>query len=611
MNSFYFPPSGEGRFNSKIEVSRYLKDNPPKCEEEETDKCNSTNEVSQSLTDNPPESEEEEKGNDSLYSRKVVFEKAVAEGLPPGWTKEIKVTTRGHKIRKDPFYTDPVSGYIFRSLKDALRYVESGEVGRLAFKRKDKGNKHVELEDDKTPSPAVAEKQKLAVDGTSPVMSEQSSNLCESSMDEQIHNSSCKGGTKDFDQTYDHSELTEDKGADQAEAKSDSVRNATVGIAAAELMDKQPLESRAAKDENGSYAVRKRKKSKDLNLPRRSSKRLAGLPLDPTPELQTRKRTSPAAVKQPSETIAGACESSSLCQLETELKGKQALERTENMKMSEELGKGKHSVGNSEKDGRTETVEAAEKHEGNVVSPPGRVGVAEEDARKIGTEAIVDEKPVLPLDPSLGELWQDPCIAFAIKTLTGISYEDCTSIKESTGSKSDDIGSLGTFEDGVAKENAGHGSEKQLCSVASPLGNLATPGPAGEAQTCNNGGEKIGSPLGLPSMDAWSDPCIEFAIKTLTGAIPLDYDMVIQDYPQQQVGSSQLEQSNGLSLPSVGDFCQTEYLCQQFGNSDKTLFNQAALAQPAFPPARTINVGFAAGGGGGSRNGARSNQRQR
>ena len=34
------------------------------------------------------------------------------------------------------FYTDPVSGYVFRSKKDALRYVQTGEISRHAFRPK-------------------------------------------------------------------------------------------------------------------------------------------------------------------------------------------------------------------------------------------------------------------------------------------------------------------------------------------------------------------------------------------------------------------------------------------------------------------------------------------
>jgi len=32
------------------------------------------------------------------------------------------------------FYIDPVSGYVFRSKKDVLRYLESGDVRSCAFK---------------------------------------------------------------------------------------------------------------------------------------------------------------------------------------------------------------------------------------------------------------------------------------------------------------------------------------------------------------------------------------------------------------------------------------------------------------------------------------------
>lgn len=31
------------------------------------------------------------------------------------------------------YYTDPVSGYVFRSLKDAIHYVETGERGQYAL----------------------------------------------------------------------------------------------------------------------------------------------------------------------------------------------------------------------------------------------------------------------------------------------------------------------------------------------------------------------------------------------------------------------------------------------------------------------------------------------
>lgn len=43
------------------------------------------------------------------------------------------------------FYKDPVSGYIFRSKKDALRYIETGEISRSAIRPKELCNNAPEL----------------------------------------------------------------------------------------------------------------------------------------------------------------------------------------------------------------------------------------------------------------------------------------------------------------------------------------------------------------------------------------------------------------------------------------------------------------------------------
>ncbi|XP_020084515.1 uncharacterized protein LOC109707565 isoform X2 [Ananas comosus] len=53
-------------------------------------------------------------------------------GLPPGWIKEVRHRKKGHG--KDPYYIDPVSGYEFRSLKDAYRYLSCGDVNKCAMK---------------------------------------------------------------------------------------------------------------------------------------------------------------------------------------------------------------------------------------------------------------------------------------------------------------------------------------------------------------------------------------------------------------------------------------------------------------------------------------------
>ncbi|KAK9147820.1 hypothetical protein Scep_006577 [Stephania cephalantha] len=81
------------------------------------------------------------------------------DDIPPGWVKEVKVRKIGG--RKDPYYSHPESEYIFRSKMDVLRYVEFGTIGRLAFKRKKEDIDNVKVEECTSP-PGGAKRQKLS-----------------------------------------------------------------------------------------------------------------------------------------------------------------------------------------------------------------------------------------------------------------------------------------------------------------------------------------------------------------------------------------------------------------------------------------------------------------
>ncbi|KVH91854.1 DNA-binding, integrase-type, partial [Cynara cardunculus var. scolymus] len=61
-----------------------------------------------------------------------------ADGLPPGWIKEIRTRKYSTHERKDPYYTDPESGFIFRSKLDALRYLETGDINLCAIRPRKK-----------------------------------------------------------------------------------------------------------------------------------------------------------------------------------------------------------------------------------------------------------------------------------------------------------------------------------------------------------------------------------------------------------------------------------------------------------------------------------------
>ncbi|KAL6979608.1 hypothetical protein U1Q18_021263, partial [Sarracenia purpurea var. burkii] len=60
------------------------------------------------------------------------------------------------------------------------------------------------------------------------------------------------------------------------------------------------------------------------------------------------------------------------------------------------------------------------------------------------------------------------------------------------------------------------------------------------------------SQLLYPFEDSWSDPCLEFAFKTLTGEIPIEDNFAIQGYFQQQVGGSHAQREGCSVLPEFG-----------------------------------------------------------
>ncbi|GAV68931.1 MBD domain-containing protein [Cephalotus follicularis] len=94
-------------------------------------------------------------------ARKVVVEKSTEDDLPPGWIKELRIKKIANRIRRDPYYTDPSSGYVFRSKKDVLLYLETGEISRHAFKPKKKDLNDLDLTNDTTLPSSAAKWQEL------------------------------------------------------------------------------------------------------------------------------------------------------------------------------------------------------------------------------------------------------------------------------------------------------------------------------------------------------------------------------------------------------------------------------------------------------------------
>ncbi|KAA8533745.1 hypothetical protein F0562_031262 [Nyssa sinensis] len=521
----YVDPSNGLKFYSKPEVFRYLKN----------------------IEINHSKFKEKKKCISEHSAVNSVVEKVVAEGLPPGWIKEMRVRKQGHKMRRDPYYTDPVSGYVFRSMKDVLRYLDTGELGRLASKPKDKGSDSMELEDDKISSPPIPEGQKLAGSETNrQILQNQSLKLDEAVKDEQNLEPTCTTDCKPHPEHTSGTEVAAASSANLPEAKDLEQRegngDATTSVSVSPHLigtptEKLPLRDGVKSRGNGKTQVRSNDK-KVPDLPRRASKRLAGIEVDPVPELKSIYRARRVAARRSSESEASTAEN------------------FRNLATPEE------HAGKVDKE-----YKAEEKEECHLVSPQGDLSAREEHAGQVETNYKAEEKPGSPLELSLRDSWMDPCIDFAVKTLTGvIPIGDENKATENPRSQED------IWEDPCIEFAI------KTLTGATPI------------EDENKAEENPGSPLDLTFGDLWTDPCIEFAVKTLTGAIPVGDDLGVQNYLQQQCSPSGTKgPPNGLTLPNVGlDFCHTDLLCQQ---SEKPMFRQQELVLPQKGNVRSQNSG--------------------
>lgn len=179
----YIDPSARFKFYSKPEVLRYLKTakkvSPISGQEKhESPICNQ--EKQESPVSDREEQEnpisDQEKQDSSIGDRekkespisnqekfvdctsKVRIEEDAAaaadEDLPPGWVKTVKIRKRSRK--KDPYFTGPVTDYVFRSKRDVFRFLKTGEISRNAFLPNNLRTPNQKCADDKiTPLPAA------------------------------------------------------------------------------------------------------------------------------------------------------------------------------------------------------------------------------------------------------------------------------------------------------------------------------------------------------------------------------------------------------------------------------------------------------------------------
>ncbi|GKV04968.1 hypothetical protein SLEP1_g17045 [Rubroshorea leprosula] len=500
---------------------------------------------------------------------KVKVEKVAAKGLPRGWIKEVKTTKKSGKVRRDAFYIDPVSGYVFRSMKDAHRFVETGVVGKHAFRPNDNDKNDKDLHDDKICSPTEAKKQKVVVHGTEGQFIGQVSNVSGITKDQQM-NKEEKISLSDHasaqnkvgkDDEFSSSNLSVAKGSDH---------NVPASAIVVDTSNKQSQKDEKTSNETQKTQLSrvKSKVKKTFDLPRRASKRLAGIALDPTPELKTNTRASRTAVREPPEVVRGVAEGS--------------LGGIAHKDANKSNCSSRNSATRDENSGMVEIESKGDSSQ--VVLLQKNQAILDVHSGKVESDDQVNQMPGPPLDLPLADLWADPCIAFAIKTLTGISDDTAKVSSESNSSKYPSW-SLATSEDHSGREETGN---------ILPLPDPAIPRElAGKPEKrYNKTDEKPGSPLDMPCADIFADPCIEFAIKTLTGAISIGCEQNNQDYFQPQSSSLQTQSSSHLTFSDVstGNFSQTGFLSQQFNVTEGHVSTEQAILEPVFSYTRTASL---------------------
>ncbi|CAK9169476.1 unnamed protein product [Ilex paraguariensis] len=302
----------------------------------------------------------------------------------------------------------------------------------------------------------------------------------------------------------DSVKLPETNCLEQGKGKSDSsVCTSVSASAVAAPAEQQP-------SENGVKRLLSRKTrhgiSKLNDLPCRASKRLAGIKVGITSELRTTSRACRVADKQ-----SGEAEASSS-------------ENVKNLATPEE-----HIRKAEVEENRTD-----EKQKCPIILPLENSSIPKEHVGEVETDNNDDDKPGSPIGLSLTDSWMevDPCIEFAIKTLTGA----------------------------IPIGNENRADENPSIHIDLPPDNQ-------------------GSSLDLPFGDSWTDPCIEFAIKTLKGEIPVDDNLQLQNYFQKQLSSSNSQGRNGSTIPNVSlhnDFSQAHLSPQQFHTAERPLYKQQA-----------------------------------
>ncbi|KAH6770865.1 hypothetical protein C2S52_015668 [Perilla frutescens var. hirtella] len=382
------------------------------------------------------------------------------EWLPVDWKVCVRVRVSG---KKDKYYVNPSNDRKFNSKPEVLRYLQNAEKD-LKLRKLNKVDTEKGVAE-RLPSGWIKETRITRKGGKTrrnlcyidPVDGRHFSSLQEVKRYLETKNSGkaeCNEDNSDHpsEELGDHyiSPTARAEGFKLIDEKVDETPSGNVKSGAA-VENINPPETDASgqirkeddsKAEDQQQEKKRKKHSKWMNgLPRRSSKRLARVEADPPLEVKSCSRA------------AGA-------------------------RLSDKAGVDtKEAIEKSKLSGKTEVIITSEnfdkQEKASTSSPLGDLSSAE-DHECASADLKEDEKNDKNINSSLNNLFMDPCIEFAIKTLTGaIPLQDVNKILD---------------------------------------GPVASPAQASTSSSVP------------PSSDIWADPCFEFAVKTLTSEIPMEDD---------------------------------------------------------------------------------------
>ncbi|XP_073307688.1 uncharacterized protein [Primulina huaijiensis] len=371
------------------------------------------------------------KKNSQHPSSAVATEIASTDGLPPGWIKEIKTSQSGDKIRKDPLYTDPVSGYIFRSKKDVLRYLETNDISSCAIRPKRReidGPNSVKKKTSSSPinkklSKQLGIKAELFVGGESnanggggsitktPATSKANTLIVATAGSDSFKGPfSCENSNKLSDMKMGP-EHTKDCSKQGENAMADVLAICS-SINDAFTEEKLPESEIENRNRGTRSEIRKSKKRRDLNLPLRASKRLAKSQPEMLSNVELSERTRWAATKR-----------SSATSVPLPFDFDPQKEVADHANAVEETLREDDPLNNVEKplaEGNTTLNEELSNKAENPLAEDN-ADLKEQTEAKTNGKQPNDDATSQDTQPcyEFGDSWTDPCLEFAYKTLTG------------------------------------------------------------------------------------------------------------------------------------------------------------------------------------------------